>query len=61
MRKKYVVRLTDEERKTLQEMATKFKGSSQKVRQKGGGLPTSPSHNATFTIPLASARITEYA
>jgi hypothetical protein len=30
---RYVVRLTDEERKTLQEIAGKFKGSSQKVRR----------------------------
>jgi hypothetical protein len=33
MLKKYIVRLTDEERKTLQEIVTKFKGSSQKVRR----------------------------
>jgi len=33
MLKKYIVRLTDEERKTLQEVADKFKGSSQKVRR----------------------------
>jgi hypothetical protein len=33
MLKKYIVRLTDEERKTLQEVVDKFKGSSQKVRR----------------------------
>ena len=33
MLKKYIVRLTDEERKTLQEITDKFKGSSQKVRR----------------------------
>jgi hypothetical protein len=33
MLKKYLVRLTDEERKTLQEIVAKFKGSSQKVRR----------------------------
>jgi hypothetical protein len=33
MLKKYIVCLTDEERKTLQELAGKFKGSSQKVRR----------------------------
>jgi Homeodomain-like domain len=33
MVKKYIVRLTDEERKTLQEVVGKFKGSSQKVRR----------------------------
>jgi len=31
--KKYVVRLTDEERQTLQHVIGKFKGSSQKVRR----------------------------
>ncbi len=31
--KKYVVRLTDAERETLQQIARKFKGSSQKVRR----------------------------
>ena len=31
--KKYVVRLTDAERQTLQEVVAKFKGSSQKVRR----------------------------
>ena len=33
MLKKYVVRLTDEERQTLQQVVDKFKGSSQKVRR----------------------------
>lgn len=33
MRKKYIVRLTDEERETLQQVVNKFKGSSQKVRR----------------------------
>ncbi len=33
MLKKYIVRLTDEERKTLQQVVEKFKGSSQKVRR----------------------------
>jgi hypothetical protein len=33
MLKKYIVRLTDEERKTLQTIVDKFKGSSQKVRR----------------------------
>jgi hypothetical protein len=33
MRKKYIVRLTKAERKTLQEMVGKFKGTSQKVRR----------------------------
>lgn len=33
MLKKYIVRLTDEERKTLQHVVDKFKGSSQKVRR----------------------------
>jgi hypothetical protein len=33
MLKKYIVRLTDEERKILQEIVGKFKGSSQKVRR----------------------------
>jgi AraC-like DNA-binding protein len=33
MLKKYLVRLTDEERQTLQEIVAKFKGSSQKVRR----------------------------
>jgi len=33
MRKKYIVRLTDEERETLQQIVDKFKGSSQKVRR----------------------------
>jgi len=33
MLKKYIVRLTDEERKTLQEVVDKFKGPSQKVRR----------------------------
>jgi transposase len=33
MQKKYIVRLTDAERKTLTEIVTKFKGSSQKVRR----------------------------
>jgi len=33
MLKKYIVRLTDEERKTLQQVVDKFKGSSQKVRR----------------------------
>ena len=33
MLKKYIVRLTDEERKTLQEVVGKFKGSSQIVRR----------------------------
>lgn len=33
MLKKYIVRLTDEERKTLQHVVEKFKGSSQKVRR----------------------------
>ena len=33
MLKKYIVRLPDEERKTLQEIVSKFKGSSQKVRR----------------------------
>jgi len=31
--KKYIVRLTDAERETLTQVATKFKGSSQKVRR----------------------------
>jgi hypothetical protein len=31
--KKYVVRLTDEERQTLQQVVDKFKGTSQKVRR----------------------------
>jgi len=31
--KKYVVRLTDDERRTLQEIVAKFKGTSQKVRR----------------------------
>ena len=31
--KKYIVRLTDAERDTLTQVATKFKGSSQKVRR----------------------------
>ena len=31
--KKYVVRLTDEERQTLQQVVGKFKGTSQKVRR----------------------------
>jgi hypothetical protein len=31
--KKYIVRLTDAERETLQEIARKFKGNSQKVRR----------------------------
>ena len=33
MLKKYIVRLTGEERQTLQQMVAKFKGSSQKVRR----------------------------
>ena len=33
MLKKYIVRLTDEERETLKQMVAKFKGSSQKVRR----------------------------
>lgn len=33
MLKKYIVRLTDEERQTLQQVVDKFKGSSQKVRR----------------------------
>src|ERR1035437_11157722 len=33
MLKKYIVRLTDEERETLQQVVDKFKGSSQKVRR----------------------------
>jgi hypothetical protein len=33
MQKKYIVRLTDEERQTLQEVVRKLKGSSQKVRR----------------------------
>jgi len=33
MQKKYIVRLTDEERRTLQEIVKKLKGSSQKVRR----------------------------
>ena len=33
MLKKYIVRLTDEERETLQQVVNKFKGSSQKVRR----------------------------
>ena len=33
MRKKYLVRLTDEERETLQQVVDQFKGSSQKVRR----------------------------
>ena len=33
MLKKHIVRLTDEERKTLQEIVRKFKGTSQKVRR----------------------------
>ena len=33
MLKKYIVRLTDEERKTLEAIVDKFKGSSQKVRR----------------------------
>ena len=33
MLKKYIVRLTDEERKILQEVVAKLKGSSQKVRR----------------------------
>jgi len=33
MHKKYIVRLTDEERKTLKEIIGKLKGTSQKVRR----------------------------
>ena len=33
MDKKYIVRLSDEERKTLSDVIKKFKGSSQKVRR----------------------------
>jgi hypothetical protein len=33
MIKKYIVRLTDEERETLKQVVAKFKGSSQKVRR----------------------------
>jgi homeodomain-containing protein len=33
MQKKYIVRLTDEERAELQQVVKKFKGSSQKVRR----------------------------
>lgn len=33
MLKKYIVRLTDEERQTLKKIVGKFKGSSQKVRR----------------------------
>lgn len=33
MLKKYIVRLTDEERETLKRVVDKFKGSSQKVRR----------------------------
>ena len=33
MLKKYIVRLTDEERETLKQVVDKFKGSSQKVRR----------------------------
>ena len=33
MLKKYIVRLTDQERSTLQKVVEKFKGSSQKVRR----------------------------
>jgi len=33
MLKKYIVRLTDEERQTLQQVVAKFRGSSQKVRR----------------------------
>ena len=33
MRKKYIVRLTDEERESLREVIGKLKGSSQKVRR----------------------------
>src|SRR5438132_4593361 len=33
MQKKYIVRLTDEERQTLQQVVKKLKGTSQKVRR----------------------------
>ncbi len=33
MQKKYIVRLTDQERATLEEVVKRFKGSSQKVRR----------------------------
>jgi Homeodomain-like domain len=33
MRKRYIVRLTDQERRTLREVVRKFKGSSAKVRR----------------------------
>ena len=33
MQKKYIVRLTDEERETLRSVIKKLKGSSQKVRR----------------------------
>ena len=33
MQKKYIVRLSDEERQTLQEVVKKLKGSSQRVRR----------------------------
>ena len=33
MQKKYIVRLSDEERDTLEEVAKKLKGTSQKVRR----------------------------
>ena len=33
MEKKYIVRLTDEERKILREVVKKLKGTSQKVRR----------------------------
>ena len=33
MRKKYIVRLSEEERTTLEKIVKKFKGSSEKVRR----------------------------
>lgn len=33
MQKKYIVRLTDDEQRTLRQIVAKFKGSSQKVRR----------------------------
>ena len=33
MRKKHIVRLSDEERSTLQDVVKKLKGSSQKVKR----------------------------
>ena len=43
MQKKYIVRLSDEERDTLREVVKKLKGTSQKVRRAQILLKAAPS------------------